>query len=53
MSLGEDSAEDLKVVDLEASSKKIRLECNDVKEFCASKDGKMIFVIDFDKKNTS
>lgn len=49
MSLGEES-EDLKVVDLEAS-KKNRLECNDVKEFCASKDGKMIFVIDFDSKD--
>jgi len=49
MSLGEEG-EDLKVVDLEAS-KKNRLECSDVKEFCASKDGKMIFVIDFDSKD--
>jgi len=49
MSLGEEG-EDLKVVDLEAS-KKNRLECNDVKEFCASKDGKMIFVIDYDSKD--
>jgi hypothetical protein len=51
MSLGEESAEDLKVVDLEAASKKIRLGCNDAKEFCASKDGKIIFVIDYDIKD--
>jgi len=52
MSLGEEG-EDLKVVDLEAASKKIRLECTDVREFCASKDGKMIFAIDFDSKDST
>ena len=39
MSYGEEQAEDIKIVDLEAASKKIRLGCNDAKEFCASKDG--------------
>lgn len=48
MSYNEDLAEDLKIVDLESASKKIRLGCSDAKDFCASKDGKMIFVIDYD-----
>ena len=48
MSYSVDQAEDLKIVDLEAASKKIRLGCCDAKDFCVSKDGKMIFVIDYD-----
>ena len=47
MSYGEEQGEDLKIVDLEASSKKIRLGCHDAREFCASKDGKIIFVVDY------
>ena len=51
MSYSDEYADDLIVVNLEAASKKIRLGCNDAKEFCASKDGKMIFAIDYDKKD--
>jgi hypothetical protein len=51
MSYSDEYADDLIVVNLEAASKKIRLGCNDAKEFCASKDGKIIFAIDYDKKD--